>query len=41
MPVNQKKMRALKAQYGAKKGEELYYRMESKAKKRKAKSRKK
>lgn len=33
MPVNQKKMAALKKEYGAKKGESIYYAMENKAKK--------
>lgn len=32
MPVNRKKMKALKKEYGAKKGEEIYYRMENKEK---------
>lgn len=40
MPVNQKKMNALKKEYGAKKGEEVYYAMENKAK-QKAKRKKK
>lgn len=30
MPVNRKKMAALKKQYGAKKGEEVYYALEKK-----------
>lgn len=32
MPVNRKKMAALKKQYGTKKGEDVYYAMENKAK---------
>ncbi len=32
MPVNRKKMKALKKEYGAKKGEDIYYAMENKAK---------
>jgi hypothetical protein len=35
MPVNQKKMAALKAEYGEEKGERVYYAMEQKAKKKK------
>lgn len=35
MPVNKKKMAALKKQYGAKKGKEVYYALEKKAKKKK------
>ena len=37
MPVNVKKMKALKRQYGSKKGENVYYAMEMKDKKRKKK----
>ena len=37
MPVNVKKMKALKSQYGSKKGENVYYAMEMKDKKRKKK----
>lgn len=33
MPINEKKMRALVKEYGAKKGKEVYYAMEQKAKK--------
>ena len=32
MPVNRKKMAALKKEYGAKKGEDIYYALENKAK---------
>lgn len=32
MPINEKKMAALKKQYGAKKGKEIYYKMENKSK---------
>ena len=32
MPVNRKKMDALKKQYGAKKGKDVYYALENKAK---------
>lgn len=32
MPINRKKMAALKKEYGPKKGEEIYYAMEQKAK---------
>ena len=35
MPVNKKKMAALKKQYGAEKGEDIYYAMETKAKHKK------
>ena len=35
MPVNKKKMAALKKQYGVKKGEDVYYAMENKAKHKK------
>ena len=38
MPINKKKMAALKKEYGPKKGEEIYSKMEQKKKKR-AKSR--
>ena len=41
MPINRKKMVALKKQYGAKKGEEVYYAQETKAKKKVRKKRKK
>lgn len=37
MPVNKKKMKALKKEYGAKKGEDVYYALENKAKKKKKK----
>jgi hypothetical protein len=37
MPVNQKKMKALKKQYGSKKGEDVYYAMEQKAKSKRKK----
>ena len=32
MPVNQKKMAAMKKEYGAKKGKQVYFAMENKAK---------
>lgn len=32
MPINKKKMDALKKQYGAKKGKDVYYALENKAK---------
>ena len=32
MPINKKKMNALKKQYGAKKGKDVYYALENKAK---------
>ena len=35
-PVNRKKMAALKKEYGKKKGEDVYYAMENKAKHGKA-----
>lgn len=35
MPINVKKMKALQEEYGAKKGKEIYYRMEQKEKKTK------
>ena len=35
MPVNKKKMAALKKQYGSKKGEDVYYALENKRKRRK------
>lgn len=35
MPVNKKKMASLKKQYGAKKGERIYYALEMKDKKKK------
>lgn len=34
MPVNRKKMKALKEEYGAEKGENIYYAMENKAMKK-------
>ena len=37
MPVNVKKMKALKRQYGSKKGENVYYAMEMKDKKKRKK----
>lgn len=41
MPIVKKKMKAMKAEYGSKKGEDVYYATEQKAKKkaRKTKSR--
>lgn len=41
MPVNQKKMKALKKEYGPKKGEQVYYAMEQKAKSKKKRTKKK
>lgn len=35
MPVNQKKMKNLKKEYGAKKGASVYYALENKAKQKK------
>ena len=35
MPINKKKMAALKKEYGPQKGEEIYYKMEQKKKKKK------
>lgn len=32
MPINVKKMKALKSQYGSEKGKEVYYALEQKAK---------
>lgn len=32
MPINQKKMKALKKEYGAKKGKSVYYALENKQK---------
>lgn len=32
MPVNQKRMKALKKEYGAKKGKSVYFALENKAK---------
>lgn len=32
MPINQQKMKSLKKQYGEKKGEDVYYALENKAK---------
>jgi hypothetical protein len=40
MPVNKKKMASLKKQYGAKRGEDIYYAMENKKKKKKARKKK-
>jgi hypothetical protein len=37
MPVNRKKMEALKKEYGEKKGNEVYYKLENKKKKKKKK----
>jgi hypothetical protein len=37
MPVNRKKMAALKKEYGAEKGKNIYYALEQKAKKKKKK----
>lgn len=37
MPVNKKKMTALKKEYGSKKGEDVYYAMEQKKRKGKKK----
>lgn len=34
MPLNKKKMAALKKEYGAKKGKNIYYALEKKAKKK-------
>jgi len=34
MPINRKKMQALKKEYGAKKGKNIYYALEQKAKKK-------
>lgn len=34
MPINKKKMAALKKEYGSKRGEEVYYAMENKSKKK-------
>lgn len=34
MPINKKKMSALVKEYGKKKGEEIYYALEAKAKKK-------
>lgn len=41
MPVNKKKMASLKKQYGAKKGEDVYYAMEAQSKKKKSTRKKK
>ena len=35
MPVNRKKMEALKKEYGAEKGKQVYYALEQKQKKKK------
>lgn len=40
MPVNRKKMRALQKEYGAKRGKDIYYAIEQKAKSKRTKSRK-
>lgn len=40
MPVSKKKMAALKKHYGSKKGEDVYYAMENKAKKKHKKGKK-
>lgn len=37
MPVNQKKMKALKKEYGSEKGKQVYYALENKAKKKQGK----
>jgi hypothetical protein len=37
MPVNQKKMEALKKEYGIKKGKDVYYALEQKEKNKKKK----
>lgn len=39
MPINKQRMEALKESYGDDKGEEIYYRMEMKAKKKAKKKR--
>lgn len=41
MPVNQKKMKAMKKEYGAAKGKQVYYAMENKQKTTAKKSTKK
>ena len=41
MPVNKKKMAAMKKTYGAKKGKQVYYAMEIKQKGKKSKKRSK
>jgi len=41
MPVNRKKMRNLKAEYGSERGERIYYAMENQAKHKHKKKRKK
>lgn len=41
MPINQKKMKALKSKYGKRKGEEIYYATEDKAGKNKKEYKKK
>ena len=38
MPINKKKMNALKAEYGSKKGIKVYYAMENKSKRSPQKS---
>lgn len=38
MPVNRKEMNSLKKQYGAKKGEKIYYALENKKKQKPKKS---
>ena len=35
MPINKKKMSALKKEYGSNKGKDIYYALENKAKKKK------
>lgn len=37
MPINQKKMKALKKEYGATKAKKIYYALENKAKKKQKK----
>lgn len=41
MPINQSKMKALKKEYGEKKGKEVYYALEQKDKQKKQKGKKK
>ena len=38
MPVNQKKMKALKKEYGEEEGKKIYYKLENKEKKRRKKN---
>lgn len=40
MPINQKKMKALKKEYGAKKGKSVYHALENKAKRKQTKGKK-